>query len=82
MPLLFQPTLLRMLVAKKIWLCVWKFQDTIHQLEKKYGMPENEGGYESTIAYSNGVSNLYGFCAQPNNITHGSGYEPQGPRLA
>ncbi|PWA78933.1 MADs-box protein, GDEF1 [Artemisia annua] len=56
--------------------------DTIHQLEKKYGIPENEGGYESTIAYSNGVSNLYGFCAQSNNITHGSGYEPQGPRLA
>nr|AAO18231.1 MADS-box transcriptional factor HAM91 [Helianthus annuus] len=54
--------------------------DTIHQLEKKYGMVENEVGYESTIAYSN----LYGFCENPNNnIIHGSGsgYEPHGLRL-
>ncbi|KAJ0440110.1 putative transcription factor, K-box [Helianthus annuus] len=53
-------------------------RDTIHQLEKKYGMVENEVGYESTIAYSN----LYGFCENPNNnIIHGSGYEPHGLRL-
>ncbi|XP_035840985.1 agamous-like MADS-box protein TM6 isoform X4 [Helianthus annuus] len=53
-------------------------KDTIHQLEKKYGMVENEVGYESTIAYSN----LYGFCENPNNnIIHGSGYEPHGLRL-
>ncbi|MFS8034096.1 hypothetical protein Hanom_Chr17g01577191 [Helianthus anomalus] len=52
--------------------------DTVHQLEKKYGMVENEVGYKSTIAYSN----LYGFCENPNNnITHGSGYEPHGLRL-
>ncbi|KAI3813582.1 hypothetical protein L1987_18309 [Smallanthus sonchifolius] len=56
--------------------------ETIHQLEKKYGMVENEGGYESTIAYSNGVSNLYGFCENlNNNIPHGSGYESHGLRL-
>ncbi|KAI7731111.1 hypothetical protein M8C21_011347 [Ambrosia artemisiifolia] len=29
-------------------------RETIHQLEKKFGMVENEGGYESAIAYSNG----------------------------
>lgn len=56
--------------------------ETMHQIEKTYDMVENEEGYESTIAYSNGVSNLYGFCAHPNNnIPHGSGYEVHGPRL-
>nr|XP_043638683.1 agamous-like MADS-box protein TM6 [Erigeron canadensis]XP_043638684.1 agamous-like MADS-box protein TM6 [Erigeron canadensis] len=53
--------------------------DTISQLDKKSGMVENEERYESTIAYSNGVSNLYGFCAQPNNNASELGYEPHGP---
>ncbi|KAI3665416.1 hypothetical protein L6452_44043 [Arctium lappa] len=45
--------------------------DTVRHLEKKYGTVENGGDYESTITYSNGVSDLYGFCAHPNNIPHG-----------
>ncbi|KAL8200413.1 hypothetical protein R6Q57_011752 [Mikania cordata] len=55
--------------------------ETIHQLEKKYDcLTTNEGGYESnTIAYSNGVSDLYGFYDNTNNnIPHGSDYEPHG----
>ncbi|XP_076956400.1 agamous-like MADS-box protein TM6 [Bidens hawaiensis] len=56
--------------------------DTIHQLEQKYGTRENEGGYWSVIAYSNGVSSLNGFCESPNTIIpHGPGYEPLGLRL-
>nr|AOD75001.1 TM6-1 [Tagetes erecta] len=56
--------------------------ETIHQLEKKYGMVENEGCYESTIAYSSGVSNLYGFCENPNNnIPNGPGYVSNDLRL-
>ncbi|KAI3502858.1 hypothetical protein L2E82_43667 [Cichorium intybus] len=52
--------------------------DTIRQLDKKYGMVENERDYESVVAYSDGVSNLYTFCVQPNNnISNGSGYNPQ-----
>nr|CAA08802.1 MADs-box protein, GDEF1 [Gerbera hybrid cultivar] len=49
--------------------------ETIHQLDKKYDTGENEGDYESVVAYSNGVSNLYAFCVHPNNIPHGAGYE-------
>ncbi|XP_071693660.1 agamous-like MADS-box protein TM6 [Rutidosis leptorrhynchoides] len=52
--------------------------DTIHQLEKRYGVVQNEEGFESTVAYSNGVSNIYGFYA---DIPNGSGYEPHGPHL-
>ncbi|CAH1413634.1 unnamed protein product [Lactuca virosa] len=58
--------------------------DTVHQLDKKYGMVENEGCYESAVAYSDGVSNLYSFCAHPNNnisISNGSGYDPHDHRL-
>ncbi|KVI02872.1 Transcription factor, MADS-box [Cynara cardunculus var. scolymus] len=56
------------------------YEDTVRHLEKKYATGENRGEYESTITYSNGVPDLYGFCAHPNNIPHG--YEPHDPRIA
>ncbi|KAJ9564504.1 hypothetical protein OSB04_000470 [Centaurea solstitialis] len=56
--------------------------ETARHLEKKYGTVENGGDYESTITYSNGVPDIYGFCVHPNNIPHGSAYDPQDPRLA
>ncbi|GFY80318.1 K-box region and MADS-box transcription factor family protein [Actinidia rufa] len=48
------------------------------------GLLENQGDYDSAVAFANGVSNLYDFRLQPNhpNLHHGGGFGSHDLRLA
>lgn len=53
--------------------------------EDHYGLVENDGDYESAVAFANGASNLYAFrlhqSAHPN-LHQGGGYGSHDLRLA
>ncbi|XP_057499518.1 agamous-like MADS-box protein TM6 [Actinidia eriantha] len=54
------------------------------ELNPQYELVENEGDYDSAVAFANGVSNLYDFRLQPNhpNLHHGGGFGSHDLRLA
>lgn len=44
--------------------------------DQKYGVVENDGHYNSAVAFANGVHNLYAFRLQPlhPNLQNGGGF--------
>ncbi|KAA8531940.1 hypothetical protein F0562_006343 [Nyssa sinensis] len=50
----------------------------------EYGLVDNEGDYDSAVAFANGVSNLYAFRLHPShpNLHHGDGFGQHDLRLA
>ena len=52
--------------------------------DPQYGLVDNEGDYESTIALTNGASNLYAFRLHSSHLDlhHAGGFETEDLRLA